>query len=372
MKVLYIGHYKERGGWANAAQNLIRAIHSVGVEVVCRNITLTQDVEVSDDILKLEQGNLHNVDYCIQHVLPHHLVGSGKFKKNVSYAVFESCNLKYNMWLSNLAYMDEVWVPCSDNKKEIEQHISTPVHIVPHAFDLNSYQMPQLTLNFDAYGIKSAYKFYTIADVSKRKNIESIIRTYYSTFFPNDNVALILKVNKFGYDKTSLYKFMEQMCENIRNSMGIYDNHNDYNKIVVISEEFSPEQIKSLHATCDCFINLSHGEAWSIPSFDAMCFGNHPICVNWGGPKDYIDHTNKDTGYLINYSMQTCTNDDAAFRHIFKGREFWATPDELEASKAMRHYYDQQKLKKNNAGYNNGMKFDLSNVGNTIKELLLS
>ena len=94
MKVLYIGHYKERGGWANAAQNLIRAIHSVGVEVVCRNITLTQDVEVSDDILKLEQGNLHNVDYCIQHVLPHHLVGSGKFKKNVSYAVFESiCGL---------------------------------------------------------------------------------------------------------------------------------------------------------------------------------------------------------------------------------------------------------------------------------------
>ena len=35
MKVLYIGHYKEFGGWAEAAKSYILALDSVGVDVVC-------------------------------------------------------------------------------------------------------------------------------------------------------------------------------------------------------------------------------------------------------------------------------------------------------------------------------------------------
>lgn len=34
MKVLYLGHYRERSGWANAAINNILALDSVGVDVV--------------------------------------------------------------------------------------------------------------------------------------------------------------------------------------------------------------------------------------------------------------------------------------------------------------------------------------------------
>ena len=53
MKVLYIGHYKEFGGWAQAATDNILALDKVGVDVACRNVTLTQDkqnIEIPDQL----------------------------------------------------------------------------------------------------------------------------------------------------------------------------------------------------------------------------------------------------------------------------------------------------------------------------------
>ena len=74
MKILYIGHYKENGGWAQAATDLILALDSTGLDVVCRNVTLTQDkADVDPRILALERKSSDGCDYCIQHVLPHHM-----------------------------------------------------------------------------------------------------------------------------------------------------------------------------------------------------------------------------------------------------------------------------------------------------------
>ena len=55
MKILYIGHYKEFGGWSQAAKDYILALDAFGVDVVCRNVTLTQDREVSGRLKELEE-----------------------------------------------------------------------------------------------------------------------------------------------------------------------------------------------------------------------------------------------------------------------------------------------------------------------------
>ena len=59
MRILYIAHYKEFGGWSQAATDNILALDNVGVDVVCRNVTLTQDKqEVHPRILELEKKDL--------------------------------------------------------------------------------------------------------------------------------------------------------------------------------------------------------------------------------------------------------------------------------------------------------------------------
>jgi len=62
MKVLYIGHYKEFGGWSQAATDNILALDSVGIDVVCRNVTLTKDKDdINPRILQLEQKDSKTV-----------------------------------------------------------------------------------------------------------------------------------------------------------------------------------------------------------------------------------------------------------------------------------------------------------------------
>lgn len=372
MKILYTGHYKEGTGWGIAAQNTIMALHSIGMDVVCRNIPLTEGQrDTPSVILELENKSLDNIDICIQHVLPHHLVGTNKFKKNIAYVVFESSCLTFNSWLDQLKYMDEVWVPCQQNKNDLEEAGIKKVCVIPYAFDLEKYGKQNAdSLNFKNHSIESSYKFYTMADFNKRKNLESVIKTYYSTFYSHENVTLILKINKKGHDSQALFRAVHDLCAGIRQDLAIYNNDSDYNNIMVISEYFSESEMLNLHKACDCFINMSHGEGWSIPSFEAMCYGNHPICANWGGPTEYIDNTNKNTGTLIDYSNAICSNAGAAFSHIFTGKEFWINPDEKQASDAMRYYFENRDDSKSLDGMKQGEKFSYTNVGKTIKETL--
>ena len=131
MKVLYIGHFREVGGWSNAAIDFALALDSVGVDVVCKDIKLTdKSSEVPNRIKELEQKTLSNIDYCIQNVLPHHLIATDKFKKNIAYFFSESTPIT-SSWISNLNLMDEVWVPNSTNCDALqESKIETDVKIV--------------------------------------------------------------------------------------------------------------------------------------------------------------------------------------------------------------------------------------------------
>ena len=93
MKVFYLAHYKEATGWSRAAIDYIMALDSVGVNIVCRNIKLTNRTgEVPDRVLELEKKSLDDCNVCIQHLLPHHLVGTDCFDKNISY--FYKLNLR--------------------------------------------------------------------------------------------------------------------------------------------------------------------------------------------------------------------------------------------------------------------------------------
>jgi glycosyltransferase involved in cell wall biosynthesis len=210
MKVLYIGHYKERGGWSEAARNYILALNGAGLNVVCRNVTLTQDTAIPIEIQRLESKTLEGVDVCIQHVLPHHLVGTTGFKKNIAYFVYDSLGIEKLSWLEHLKLMDEVWVPSSDLQKELTG-LNINTKLVPHCFDMDVYTQKYPELNIPQ--AKNKFKFYYVGEVNDRKNLRCLIRCFHSEFDKTDNAVLILKVNKFGYDSQKLTVFVDQMIQ---------------------------------------------------------------------------------------------------------------------------------------------------------------
>ena len=149
MKVLYIAHYKEFGGWSQAATDNILALDSVGVDVVCRNVTLTKDKEeVHPRILELESKSSKGCDICIQHVLPHHYVQSDVFKKNIAFMETETLNIKHLNWFYQMSLMDEIWVANTTSKEALESHsIAPPVKVIHHACDTEKYKKIWRTVN---------------------------------------------------------------------------------------------------------------------------------------------------------------------------------------------------------------------------------
>lgn len=371
MKVLYIGHYKESSGWSYAAINYILALDSIGIDVVCRNVKLTNiESEIPHRIKELENKSLSNITHCIQHVLPHHLIGTSKFKKNVAYFVNESYPVKNCSWYDNLQQVDEVWVPNRTNEIDIKDSatIDIKTRVVPHTFDLSIYTKEYPKINFDLYN--NRFKFYTIADINDRKNLASIIRSFYSEFSNDEPVALILKLKKYGLHQNQLAHYVKNWANEIKQKMRIYKNIDSYIPEIIITSDMTNEQIYSLHQSCDCFVCPSHGEGWSIPSFEAMCFGKTPICSDEGGTSEFIDSNDLNCGSLVEGIYGVCDHSDPAFPELFTGKQEWFIPSECVIKNHMRYYYENKDKIDRSAGLNRASKFSFEKIGNLIKDYL--
>lgn len=371
MKLLYLGHYGEGTGWAKSAIDLILASDSANVDVVCRNIPLTKNNNtIHPKLLALESKTLKNIDYCIQHVLPHHMIGTDKFKKNIAYFLGETNTIKYNPWYEYLKMMQYIWVPTNDLKNVLieDGFAESKISIVPMAGDLSKYTQSYPTINFGSQAY--TFKFYYIGELNDRKNLKSIIRCFHSEFDRSEPVSLILKVKKHGLDASQLHYQVAQMCGEVKTQLRIRKDIKDYHNEIIVTQGMSDYEIDVLHNTCDCFVGPSHGEGWSIPAFDAMCFGKTPICSNDGGPKEFIDPNNLNTGSLINGVRTICNHSDPAFPELFTGNEEWFMPSESEIKKRMRFYYENRSSIDRTAGLKNAQKFSYNNVGRIIKDTL--
>lgn len=365
MKVLYLGHYKEGTGWSNAAINNILALNKQDVDLVTRNVRLTKEMPVPQEILELEKKDLQNIDVCIQHVLPHHLVGTTKFKKNLAYFVNETNTIKYaSNWLQSLKMMDEVWVPCERSKTNLHNDGLENIKVIPHTFDTSEYKIDESMQAKNL--IEDNFKFYYIGEINDRKNLENIIRCFHVAFSPSEPVDLMLKLNG-----ALSYEQVDERCTKIKNQLRLHNNLNLYKKENIIPNYLSRQELLSLHNVCDCYISTSHGEAWNIPAFEAMAFGNTPICTEYGGPEDFIDKENKQTGTLIRGVSKICNHQNPAFGFLGTGREMWFEPDDRHTIETMRYYFENRKNKDRTQGIKQANKFSYENIGKLMQESLL-
>jgi glycosyltransferase involved in cell wall biosynthesis len=377
MKVLYIGHYKEFGGWGQAATDYILALDKVGVDVVCRNVTLTQDKpDVHPRILELEKKETTGSTVCIQHVLPHHIEATDGFEKNIAFFAGESTSIKHLPWFDCLQLVDQVWVPNADLKGFLdEDQLGVDVRVIPHTTDMGRFKQSYNPLPIPS--TQNKFKFYYIGDVNARKNLDTIITCFNSEFDKYEDVCLIVKVNKFGIDPEVLTRELDGQFATVKQSMRMYNDVNDYPKEIIIANRMTENQLCSLHATCDCFVAPSRGEAWSIPSFDAMAFGNTPIVSDFGGTKDFVESGNWRTGHKIKGVYRTCKYPDPAFPDLFTGREFWFQPCEKQIREQMRTSFNSWKkdpiaYKSRNqaAGVKRAENYSYDNIGKLMRETL--
>jgi hypothetical protein len=259
--------------------------------------------------------------------------------------------------------MDELWVPNEEMFGDLRPNkVTRPSHLIPHATDVIKYQLDYgLT---DLGNANDDYKFYFIGEFNLRKRISAIIHAYFLSFTANDPVTLVLKVNKPGMSPEQLFSEVTKLIESARNMSKLYSTDN-YPHIVVMPGYMTKEQIYSLHQTCDCFVNASFGEAWSIPTFDAMGFDNCIISSKCGGPADYLKNYSK-RDFVHGDYVPVCGMNET-FQQLNTSRETWYHINTNELAGAMRSMYKYGAI---NSSENPTAKYDYVNIGNYIRTAL--
>ena len=89
--------------------------------------------------------------------------------------------------------------------------------------------------------------------------------------------------------------------------------------ILIIEEEFTTGEIKSLYKACDILVAPSRGEGFGLPMAEAMLLELPVVTTGYGGQTDFCT---QETAWLIDYTLEQ------AKTHISTPNSIWAQPSE--------------------------------------------
>lgn len=323
-KIAFIGHYRDGTGYGYAAQNLVECISTIpNIKVEPIWICLIDKTKRTTDIIdKLEKESTYtDIDTIIYCTLPQYFVRKAGVK-NIGVFFTETSRFTGSNWAVQCNTMDEIWVSCQASYDAcINSNVSVPIKIVPVPINVNNYNDTHTELaNLES--IKNKCIFYTISEISYRKNIMGIIAAYYAEFSIYDNVALVIKGFHNGktpeQSEKEFSNAIEQLKQEIKTGFSIPKP-----PVLYISEYLSEEQLAGLHQSSDCFVSMSRGEAWCLPLVDSIMYNKRAIVSNWGGPKDIAEGTNI---RRILGNIKPVFGMGKTFSKLYWGDEFWYEP----------------------------------------------
>jgi glycosyltransferase involved in cell wall biosynthesis len=375
MKVLYVSNHRDGTGWGNAAQHYILALDAVGVEVVPRAIKLNdRNAEVPQRILELEQQDDRGCDVVIQHVLPHLLDYRGEFDQNIALYFTETDNFRRIGWQNNINVMDKAIVSCNDSHTaSLESGVEIPIGIIPVSCDPSRYAQRWEPLQFPELNDK--FVFYFVGEVTRRKNLVALLKAFHLEFDTHEEVGLLLKVSYPGLSPTQCAQKVTEMSNDVKKQLKKFHDNKLYKGEVILSQELTNNQMMQLHATGDCFVMPSFGEAWCMPAFDAMAMGKTPICAYQGGPSDYVYKVPNQpaSGWLVDGMEEPCFGmADSAVPQLYTGTENWYNIDVNSLRYCMRQAFEDDTERKERAanGIDRAYDFTYEIVGKIMEEFI--
>jgi glycosyltransferase involved in cell wall biosynthesis len=359
-KVLYIGVYRDDGGWSAGARANILAMDAVGIDVVPRCITFTKSrFPPPARLVELEKKNASGANIVIQHILPHTMEYNGYFDRNIGVYYTETSNFLASNWPEKLNYMTELW---ASSKQMVEaakaSHVFTPTKIIPYSVDISKFQQ-----SYQQFSIKpqtNSFVFYTISSGIRRKNLAALVKAFHIEFEDYEPVELLIKT------EASIQE-MTYFCDSIKQGLKV---RTTYKPEIIMSEYLTEHDLYRLHNSCDCFVSTSYGEAVCIPAIEALGFGKTPIVPNWGG---YIEYIDDEVGWLIPTSEEVCFGINDSFNDLYTAKECWASVSVPALCRIMRECYENTSLrtKKSEAGLGRVFNFGYDIIGEQIKRVLV-
>jgi glycosyltransferase involved in cell wall biosynthesis len=312
--VLYIVH-DDAYGYATAAKGYLHKLQKnnvsfrwIGLKTSNTRSILAEHFSVNELI---DQNNICFYNTYVFHTIPttwkkiySELPLVDKDVKIIGRTVWEFEKMLPE-WIDaiNDSPVNYVSVPTEWNKKIFEKNgITKKIVVEPHIIQIN----PELKVEWETIVSKatvlshtnphdinfsSFYKFYSIGDLSERKNIENTIRYFCRSFTVHDDVMLLIKL-----DVSSL-NYLSTMAK-LHSIVHCYDSPP---LIMIIASHLSDDEMHGIHIACDCYFQLTRSEGFGLNMFTARQF-NKPILVpKYGGHVEILADYDKVT--YLDYTL---------------------------------------------------------------------
>ena len=287
-----------------------------------------------DEKITLTQVLIHqkqlSPDISLQVTIPN------EFEKmcpvNIGFTAGIETNKVAPVWLQKGNDMDKVLVVSNHAKmtyentvvqatnnntgEQVPYKMEKPIHVV-HESTPRSEPEPIEELN-----LETDFNFLTVSQFSPRKNFHNTIRWWVEEFIDQD-VGLIVKTNLSNnsyMDYNSTNNLLTQILSDYKDrKCKVYLLHGDLSS-GQLTWPYNHDKVKAL-------VNISHGEGFGLPMFEAAREGLPVITVGWSGQNDFLSYEGKDYFQKVKFNLNV-VQAEAVWPGVIEESAGWAFADQ--------------------------------------------
>ena len=119
----------------------------------------------------------------------------------------------------------------------IDSGVTVPIRVIPCACDARRFEKTRSPLVIPE--ARNRCVFYTIGELSRRKNVVGLLRAYYAAFRKGEDVVLVLKLNIPGQGKEAVFDKARMIVNELKGSLGLHHDPRRYPPVICITDRLS-------------------------------------------------------------------------------------------------------------------------------------
>jgi len=332
-----IGDFAAMTGLIEAGRRLVQAAVSTGidVEVTDVDLPLPKSPAPTLELDGLPRGRSHDIEvWCVnvnelRHVDESTLRPPGEHPRHVIAVWFWEAPSLPNWARTEVARVDEIWVPSRFVRQAFQTATSKPIVVVPCVVD---EALPPRCQRSD-YGLPdNAVLFFFNFDASSsdgRKNPWGVIHAFESAFTDDERrgpARLVLKTQNLN-THPPLRAALQASLDRVNG--------------ILIDESLPRDRMNALLGSIDVYASLHRAEGFGLGIAEAMLLGKPVIATAYSGNTDFTTRANS---CLVGYTLRPIDESDHRLTphgmEVYEPGLMWAEPNIGQAARWMRYLYD--------------------------------
>lgn len=298
------------------------------------------DSRILETQLLLQKQELHP-DISLQITIPN------EFEKlcpvNIGYTAGIETTRCAPIWLQKGNDMDKILVVSQHAK---ESYINTKAQLqnqqtgelIPYALETPVEIVWENTPSTKAEEIpgfepKQDFNFLVVSQMGPRKNMDNTIRWFVEEFIDQE-VGLIVKTNL----RSNSIIDKEQTEASLKAILAPYPERKC--SVSLLHGDLTEGQMQALYENdkVKAMINISHGEGFGLPLFEAARTALPIITIGWSGQLDFLRHDGKDYFLKVKHDLKP-VQPESVWEGVIQANSEWAYADQGSYKMALRMMY---------------------------------